>query len=180
MLSWSGLWQNDPFILELCWSQLDGAGRIDWQHWSKVLVLLEKKSIKQASYCTTSAEPLSADGDSDLVSWKLGMPEWVGVCVSARSVCPQKRACFHLQVNINNTFCHQGMFVKAKGHHSTGRGRRATFHNLPLLAPKTPPYYQPLNLHLPFWMGVLACSSTGLEYHRVNKFTHFGRLWYLS
>lgn len=38
--------------------------------------------------------------------------EWV--CVSERSVCPQKHACFHLQVNINNPFCHQGMFVMAK------------------------------------------------------------------
>lgn len=78
------------------------------------------------------------------------------VCVSERSVCPQKRACFHLQVNINNTFCHQGMFVKAKGHHSTGRGRRATFHNLPLLAPKMPPYCHPLNLYLLLWMWILA------------------------
>lgn len=34
------------------------------------------------------------------------------VCVRQEgSVSPEQHPCFHLQVNVNNTFCHQGMFV---------------------------------------------------------------------
>ena len=41
------------------------------------------------------------------------------VCVCERAVCPQNPFCFHLQVNINNTFCHQGMFVMSRGEGSS-------------------------------------------------------------
>lgn len=116
MLSWTGWWENRPYLLGLCWSP-------SWWNWQDGWTALRQGPLffqaREASGRLLIApclpNPFSANGDSDLVAWTPGTAHRVSVCANERSVCPQKHACFHLQVNINNTFCHQGMFVMAKG-----------------------------------------------------------------
>lgn len=108
------------FILGLSWSQLDRTGRIDGQLWGKVLCSSRGGKHQPSSLlCHVCLTPFSQwrQWFSSLNAWKHHSMWSASVCVyvSERSVCPQEHACFHLQVNINNTFCHQGMFAMAQG-----------------------------------------------------------------
>lgn len=108
---------DGPFLLGLCWSQPDGTGRMDGQHWGKVLCSSREGKRQAVSLlhhvCLT---PFSQwrQWFSSLNAWNAMEREGVCVCQRERSVCPQKHARLYLQVNINNTFCHRGMFVMAK------------------------------------------------------------------